>query len=72
MNHNPHIPSTRNVRRLGNDDTVQECTKMTYGPDGDDSTKEDKDATELAMLVYNFPATLWDANRAADCIRTGQ
>ncbi len=38
------------VRRLGNDDAVQERVKKTSGPDGDDSTKGDADAPELATL----------------------
>ena len=46
----PSKPMISYVRRLGNNDVVQERARMTHGPDGDDSTKEDEDATELATL----------------------
>ena len=38
------------VRRLGNDDAIQDHVKVTYGPDDDDSTTEDEDVPELATL----------------------
>ena len=38
------------VRRLGNDDAVQERFQMNYGPDDADSMKEDEDAPELTTL----------------------
>ncbi len=47
------IPTTRYVRWLENENTVQERAKMTYGPDGNDSTKEDEDAPELATLLQS-------------------
>jgi hypothetical protein len=36
--------------RLGNDGEYLSSIKTSYGPDGDDSTTEDEDATELATL----------------------
>ncbi len=58
------------MRRLENDDTAQERAKMTYGPDGDDSTKEDKDTPELATLHLYLSAkqTLILTERSANLI----
>jgi hypothetical protein len=66
----PSMPMTPYVRQLENENAVQERAKMTYGPDGRESTKEDEDALELATLRLLFKCSTNSCSNQETCLPT--